>query len=160
MRSAAVRSKAGGASARGASARDDAPQSAGGARRGPARSSRAPIAHAEDRFDLLTAALIGAAVGAAAMLLVRRPSPRKLIRPLSELGLAGAGRMAMKAGASALGSRALRHAGQAAAPMARDAAEALGDYVRTARSAIDDFGADEVRDLRKAIRRGRRRAGL
>ena len=87
------------------------------------------------------------------MLLVRRSSTR-------QVGFANAGRMALKAGASAVGTRAMREAGKAAMPMMRDAAEGLGDYVRTAKSAIDEFLADEVRDLRKSIRRGRRRAGL
>ena len=146
--------------ARGGAAR----KTAGGARparRGAAaREGRPAPRGAEDRYDLLTAALIGAAVGATAMLLVRRPAARKIVRPLSELGLASAGRMALKAGAGALRSHAVRDVGRAAMPMVREAAENLGDYMRTARSAIDEFLADEVRDLKKAIRRGRRRAGL
>lgn len=113
-----------------------------------------------DRYDLLTAALIGAAVGATAMLLVRRPSARKVVRPLAGLAVQELGRRALAAGTGALGSRAVERAGRAAMPVLEDAAEQLGDYVRTARSAIDSFLADEVRDIRKAIRRGRKKAGL
>lgn len=94
------------------------------------------------------------------MLLVRRPAKRRILGSLSDLDVGKAGRMALKAGASAVGTRALRDASRAAAPAMRDAAENLGDYVRTAKSAIDEFLADEVRDIKKAIRRGRRRAGL
>ncbi len=149
-----------GATARGASARGGAGVARPKRRGAAAREGRQSPRGAEDRYDLLTAALIGAAFGATAMLLMRRSGTRKVVRPLSELGLAGAGRMALKAGAGALGSRAVREAGRAAMPMMREAAENLGDYVRSARSAIDEYVADEVRDLKKAIRRGRRRAGL
>jgi gas vesicle protein len=132
-------------------------------RRSPTKRTAAARARAdagEDRYDLLTAALIGAAVGATAMLLVRRPASRRVMRPLAEIAASEAGRRLLKSGAATLGARALSGAGRAAMPMVRDAASGLGDYVRTAREAIDDFVADEVRDLRKAIRRGRRRAGL
>lgn len=114
----------------------------------------------EDRYDLLTAAIIGAAVGATAMLLVRRPGSRRVVRPFADIAAGAAGRRLLQAGVGAVGGRAVMGAGRAAAPLVRDAASQLGDYVRTAREAIDDFVADEVRDLRKAIRRGRRRAGL
>ena len=116
-----------------------------------ARQSRARQDASQERYDLLTAALIGAAVGATAMLLVRRPAKRHVLGSLADIGIAKAGRSALKVGAGA---------GRAAGPMVREAAENLGDYVRTARSAIDEFLADEVRDIKKAIRRGRRRAGL
>jgi hypothetical protein len=131
--------------ARGAAAREAArPRTAG-------RQARQRQDAAEERYDLLTAALIGAAVGATAMLLVRRPAKRQVLGSLADLGVAKAGRMALKAGANA---------GRSTGPMMRDAAENLGDYIRTARGAIDEFLADEVRDIKKAIRRGRRRAGL
>lgn len=94
------------------------------------------------------------------MLLVRRPATRRVMRPLADIAASEAGRRLLQAGVGAVSARAMSGAGRAAAPMVRDAASHLGDYVRTAREAIDDFLADEVRDLRKAIRRGRRRAGL
>ena len=94
------------------------------------------------------------------MLLVRRPAARRVVSPLANIAASEFGRRALKAGAGAVGARVLTSAGKRAGPMVHDAASQLGDYVRTAREAIDEFLADEVRDLRKAIRRGRRRAGI
>lgn len=142
--------------ARGAAASRGGTTRGAAARQRPARAGQRD----DDRYDLLTAALIGAAVGATAMLLVRSGGTRKVVRPLAGMAMSEVGRMALKAGTGALSARALTEAGRHAGPMAREAASNLGDYVRTARSAIDEFLADEVRDLRKAIRRGRRRAGL
>lgn len=41
-----------------------------------------------------------------------------------------------------------------------DIAESIGDYVKNAREAIDDTVSHELNDLRKAIRRHRKRLGV
>ncbi len=136
----------------------------------------------EQQFDLLTAALIGAAVGACITLLVRRgPSGRRPVGPLVRY----AGRGAALAGIAGLegakwaGSRAAEGA-RWAAPRARrgfrtavergedlieripvdDMVEQVRDYVDTARDAINDVVKDELNDLRKAVRRQRKRIGI
>ena len=147
----------------------------------------------EQQYDLLTAALIGAAVGAGITLLLRRgPSGR---RPVGHLaGYAGRGAalagLAGLEGAKWAGSRGLEGArwagGRAAegarwaAPRARrgfrtavergeemidripvdDVVEQVRDYVDTARDAINDVVKDELNDLRKAVRRQRKRIGI
>ena len=147
----------------------------------------------EQQYDLLTAALIGAAVGAGITLLLRRgPSGR---RPVGHLaGYAGRGAalagLAGLEGAKWAGGRGLEGArwagGRAAegarlaAPRARrgfrtavergeemidripvdDVVEQVRDYVDTARGAINDVVKDELNDLRKAVRRQRKRIGI
>jgi hypothetical protein len=136
----------------------------------------------EQQFDLLTAALIGAAVGATITLLVRRgPSGRRPVGPLVRY----AGRGAALAGIAGLegakwaGGRAVDGA-RWAAPRARrgfnsaverggelidripvdDVIEQVRDYADTARDAINDVVKDELNDLRKAVRRQRKRIGI
>ena len=147
----------------------------------------------EQQYDLLTAALIGAAVGAGITLLLRRgPSGR---RPVGHLaGYAGRGAalagLAGLEGAKWAGGRGLEGArwagGRAAegarwaAPRARrgfrtavergeemidripvdDVVEQVRDYVDTARDAINGVVKDELDDLRKAVRRQRKRIGI
>ena len=41
-----------------------------------------------------------------------------------------------------------------------DIAESIGDYVKSAREAIDETVSHEMRDLRKAIRRHRKHLGI
>lgn len=135
--------------------------------RGPRVRGSAPAGARADRgdrdqqYDLLTAALLGAALGAGATLLLRRPPKRRLIAALPGM---------------AQGARAVRGAmkdGRRAAGRARDAGgdllEQVGDFpvrkavarmLRSARAHIDETVADEVADLRKALRRRRRRLGL
>jgi gas vesicle protein len=136
----------------------------------------------EQQFDLLTAALIGAAVGATITLLVRRgPSGRRPVGPLVRY----AGRGAALAGIAGLegakwaGGRAAEGA-RWAAPRARrgfntaverggelleripvdEVIEQVRDYADTARDAINDVVKDELNDLRKAVRRQRKRIGI
>jgi hypothetical protein len=136
----------------------------------------------EQQFDLLTAALIGAAVGAGITLLVRRgPSGRRPVGPLVRY----AGRGAALAGIAGLegakwaGGRAVEGA-RWAAPRARrgfntaverggelidripvdDMIEQVREYADTARDAINDVVKDELNDLRKAVRRQRKRIGI
>ena len=147
----------------------------------------------EQQYDLLTAALIGAAVGAGLTLLLRRgPSGRRPVGPLMRYagrGAALAG-MAGMGGARWAGERGLdgaRWAGERAMEGARwagprakrgfsaavergeelvdripvdDMVEQVRDYVDTARGAINDVVKDELNDLRKAVRRQRKRIGI
>lgn len=112
------------------------------------------------QYDLLTAALIGAAIGATATLLLRRgPSGYRPVTPVMR-GAKWAGREAMAAGT-------------AGAKWAREHGEDLIDRIPTdrierevrhtvgeARERIDGFVQHELADLRKALRRQRRRLGV
>jgi gas vesicle protein len=147
----------------------------------------------EQQYDLLTAAIIGAAVGAGITLLLRRgPSGRRPVGPLVRYagrGAALAGLAGME-GAKWAGSRGIdgaRWAGDRAmegarwaAPHAKrgfrtavdrgeelvdripvdDMVEQVRDYVDTARDAINNVVKDELDDLRKAVRRQRKRIGI
>ena len=147
----------------------------------------------EQQYDLLTAAIIGAAVGAGITLLLRRgPSGRRPVGPLVRYagrGAALAGLAGME-GAKWAGSRGLdgaRWAGDRAMEGARwagprakrgfrtavdrgeelvdripvdDMVEQVRDYVDTARDAINNVVKDELDDLRKAVRRQRKRIGI
>lgn len=122
-------------------------------------------------LDLLTAALIGLTVGVGVTLLIRRgPSGR---RPLvSGMELAGRGARI----ASVAGMSGAKVAGQAAARNARkgwsrgmewasdlpldDLGDQLRDYLDAAKGAIEDTVSGELQDLRKSIRRRRRRLGI
>jgi gas vesicle protein len=147
----------------------------------------------DQQFDLLTAALLGAAVGAAVTLLLRTgPGGRRPISPV----LSVAGRGARLAGLA--GIQGARWAGERAAPGARwaaeqgregakwagerttrgyraardrgaeivddlpldDVADSVREYVDSAREAINEAVRDELTDLRKAVRRQRKRIGI
>jgi gas vesicle protein len=147
----------------------------------------------DQQFDLLTAALLGAAVGAVVTLLFRvGPSGRRPISPV----IGAAGRGARLAGLAGL--EGARWAGERAAPGARwmadqgresakwaakrtargyraaqergadlmddlpldDVADSVREYVDTARDAINDVVRAEMSDLRKAVRRQRKRIGI
>lgn len=113
---------------------------------------------------MLTATLIGVAIGVGTTLLMRRgPSGGRPISPF----ISGAARGAKWAGINAA------RLGKRGAVWARDAGEELWDrvprdeireqvseYLGKAREAIDDVVESEVRDLRKALRRQRRRLGI
>jgi len=147
----------------------------------------------EQQYDLLTAALIGAAVGAGITLLLRKgPSGRRPVGPLARYAGRGAALAGLAGfeGAKWAGSRGLegaRWAGGRAAEGARwaaprakrgfntaverggdlidripvdDVVEQVRDYVDTARDAINDVVKDELNDLRKAVRRQRKRIGI
>lgn len=147
----------------------------------------------EQQFDLLTAALIGAALGAAITLIFRTgPSGRRPIAPMLNAtgrgakwaalaGLEGArwagdraapgARWAADRGLdsarwagnrTARGMRAARERGEELAdaiPM-DDIADSVREYVDGAREAINDVVRAEVSDLRKAVRRQRKRIGI
>jgi hypothetical protein len=147
----------------------------------------------EQQYDLLTAALLGAAVGAVITLMFRTgPSGRRPIGPI----VSAAGRGARLAGVA--GIAGAQWAGERAAPGARwaaeqgregarwarkrgargyrvvrdrgeeivdsipfdDIAESVRGYADSAREAINDAVRDELSDLRKAVRRQRKRIGI
>ncbi len=124
----------------------------------------------EQQFDLLTATLIGVAIGAGVTLLLRRGPSGRPISPV----IAGVARGAKMAGA--LGYEGARWSGARGARAARwaadrgeelwdavpsdEIAERLGEYSKAAREAIDGAVRSEIRDLRRAVRRQRKRLGI
>jgi gas vesicle protein len=147
----------------------------------------------EQQFDLLTAALLGAAVGAVVTLIFRTgPSGRRPIGPALSAtgkgakwaalaGLEGArwagdhaapgARWAAKRGRegaewagdrTARGYRAARDRAEelAEAIPVDDIADSVREYVDGAREAINDVVRSEMNDLRKAVRRQRKRIGI
>ena len=112
------------------------------------------------QYDLLTAALIGAAIGATATLLLRRgPSGSRPVTPVLR-GAKWAGRGAMAA--SAAGARwAREHGSELIDQIPTDRIEReVRETVGEARERINGLVRHELRDLRKAIRRQRRRLGV
>jgi gas vesicle protein len=118
----------------------------------------------DQQYDLLTAAVLGAMIGAGAALLLRRgPTGRRPISPV-----------ARAAGGAAVS--AARWAGKGGRQSARWAAkrgeqlwdrvpvdavrEEIGDALDSAREAVANVVESELRDLRKAIRRQRKRLGV
>ena len=118
----------------------------------------------EHEYDLLTATLIGITIGAGVTYMLRRgPSGRRPVTPVMQ----GLGKGARWAGRKAAG------AGRDGAKWAASQGEALwdrvprdeirehvSDYVGRAREAIDDVVESELRDLRRSIRRQRKRLGV
>jgi hypothetical protein len=122
------------------------------------------VSERDQQYDLLTAAVLGAMIGAGAALLLRRgPSGRRPISPLASAAAGGtvtAARWARKRGRT--GARwAAKRGGQLwdRVPVAA-VREELGDAFESAREAVADVVETELRDLRKAIRRQRKRLGV
>ena len=134
------------------------PGNTGGRRRASVRARDEEIAR--DEYDLLTAALLGALVGAGMTMLFRRgPRGYRPIGPMMRV----TGRGLRTAGiASAKGAKWLGERGEELWDrIPRDEiVDRLEGYLDTAREAIDDAVSHEVSDLRKAIRRRRRKLGL
>ncbi len=135
--------------------------------RGPrVRGSARAAGGAADRdaqYDLLTAALLGAAIGAGATLLVRAVTPRKRSFALPAAKALMHPRMARRAvRAGEKSARWVRERGETLVnPRTHRAVERqLRGYLRTAQKAIDRTVTSELRDLRKALRRQRRRLGV
>ncbi len=118
----------------------------------------------ETEFDLLTAALIGATIGAGLTYMLRRgPSGDRPMAPVMRgmrTGAKWAGRHA---------NRLSRRGGRWAMDQGRDAwdriprdeiVERVSDYAGRAREAIDDAVESEIKDLRRALRRQRKRLGI
>jgi hypothetical protein len=127
-------------------------------------SDRGPANAREQQYDLLTAAVLGAVIGAGAALLLRRgPSGR---RPLSPFARAAGG---AAVGAARWAGKRSRRGAQWAAKRGSEmwdrvpvdaVREELGDALDSAREAVADVVETELRDLRKAIRRQRKRLGV
>jgi hypothetical protein len=116
----------------------------------------------EGEYDLLTAALIGAVVGASATLILRRPAKhrptaRTLLSDAAYVARQGVGRRGRR-GARRAARRGAEWAGEHLRP--DELREQVGGYLAAARNAINDAVEEELRDLRKSIRRQRRKLGL
>ena len=114
----------------------------------------------EAQYDLLTAALLGLAIGAGTTLLLRRgPSGHRPIAPVwrgARKGARVAGRMAGR------GARFAWEKGVDAWDQIprEEIADRMRDYFDAAREHIDDYVESELNDLRKAIRRRRTKLGF
>jgi hypothetical protein len=114
----------------------------------------------EAQYDLLTAALIGAAIGATATLLLRRgPSgERPVVRGAR---LAGRGAAAAGAAGAAGAGWAKARGGELLDRIPTDRIEHdVRETIGEARERIDGFVQAELRDLRRALRRQRKRLGV
>jgi signal transduction histidine kinase len=123
---------------------------AAGEARGRARGAVSRAGAHDAQMDLVTAALIGLAVGVSATLLLRRGP--KGVRPISPV-------MQAAARASTRGARWVRDRGEEAWDrVPRDEiADQVQDYARSARDAIDRAVHSELRTLRRALRAQARR---
>jgi hypothetical protein len=114
----------------------------------------------DQQYDLLTAALIGATIGAGLTFMLRRgPGGSRPVSPV----LRGLGQSARWAGKlSGKGARWAADKGEDLWDrVPRDEIrEHVSDYVGRAREAIDDAVESELKDLRRAIRRQRKRLGV
>lgn len=124
--------------------------------RGSGRAGAGASESREAQYDLLTAALLGLAIGAGTTLLFRAgPSGKRPIGPAWRAArkgarLAGRGaRFAWDRGVDAW-ERIPRE----------EIEEKVRDYFEAARDSIEDFVESELKDLRKAIRRRRRKLGI
>ena len=133
-------------------------------KRGPRVRESAPAsgdgAARDAQYDLLTAALIGAAIGATATLLLRRgPSGQRPMAPLLR-GAGVAGKSALRA--SRAGAHwAREHGGELIDRIPVDRIEHdVRETVGAARERIDGFVQHELRDLRRALRQQRKRMGI
>ena|SRR5256714_10837338 len=118
----------------------------------------------DEQYDLLTAALIGVAIGVGTTLLVRRgPTGRRPVSPVlrgAALGAKWAG-----LGAARLGAKGASWARDTGSELwERIPRDEIRDHVREymgkAQEAIDDVVETELRDLRRALRRQRKKLGI
>jgi gas vesicle protein len=141
---------------------------------GQARESARAISREDEReqqYDLLTATLIGVAIGAGATLLLRTgPSGNRPLVPIMK----AAGKGAKWAGVMGLegarrGAKASRRGAEWVAEHgeelwdkvpAEEIGESLGEFMEEARERIADTVESELKDLRKAIKRQRRKLGV
>lgn len=113
-----------------------------------------------DEYDLLTAVALGILVGAGVALLFRR-GPRGS-RPIGAV-LKGAGVGAGYAGR--YGRKGMRWAADRGGELwdrvpTEEMSEQVGEYLEAARDTISDAVTEELNDLRKAVRRQRKRLGI
>jgi len=112
-----------------------------------------------DQYDLLTAAVLGLVAGAGIAMLLRgrrKRTPRDLAREAGAMAGAAAGRA---------GRRGAQWAANRGEEMwdkipFDDIGDSIGEYVQNARETIDETVSHELNDLRKAIRRHRKRLGI
>jgi hypothetical protein len=133
-------------------------------RRVPRGSSGAVARGDEAQYDLLTAALMGMAVGAGLTFMLRRgPSGRRPISPaLSGVGrgLAWSGKHAWKAGREGA-TWAGERGGEMWEKVPRDEIRRnVRRGLSSAKESIDDAVEAELRALRRSIRRRRKQLGL
>ena len=122
-------------------------------------------------YDLLTAALIGVTIGAGLTYVLRRgPSGKRPMTPV----MLGVGRGASWAGkqAARAGTRGARWTKQRGGELwdriprdeirnqVSEYREQVSDYLGRAREAIDDVVESELKDLRRSVRRQRKRLGI
>lgn len=118
----------------------------------------------DEQYDLLTAALIGVAIGVGTTLLVRRgPSGSRPVSPMLRNAARGAKWAGL--GAARLGARGASWARDTGSELwERIPRDEIRDHVREylgkAHDTIDDVVESELRDLRKALRRQRKRLGI
>ena len=128
--------------------------------RGSVRGSNDASESREAQYDLLTAALLGLAIGAGTTLLLRRgPGGSRPIAPMwkgARKGARVAGRLAGR------GARYAWDKGVDAWDQVprEEIAERMREYFDTAREHIDDYVESELKDLRRAIRRQRKKLGI
>ena len=131
-------------------------------KRGPRVRESAPVngGGRDAQYDLLTAALIGAAIGATATLLLRRgPSGKRPVAPVLR-GARWAGEQALRGGAIGA-SWAKSRGGELIDRIPTDEIEAsVRETVSDARDRIDGFVRSELSDLRRTLRRQRKRLGV
>jgi gas vesicle protein len=112
-----------------------------------------------EQYDLLTAAVLGLVAGAGIAMLLRgrrKRTPRDLAREAGAMAGAAAGRA---------GRRGAKWAANRGEEMwdkipFDDIGDSIGEYVQNARETIDETVSHELNDLRKAIRRHRKRLGI
>jgi gas vesicle protein len=121
----------------------------------------------EEELDLLTAALLGGVIGAAAGFLLRpRPRPRGVFGKLdvaTERAAKRARNVRKQVGRQARDSASwVRGRGDAIADHfgPDDVSGHVKKYLGDARERISDAVEEELRDLRRAIRRRRRKLGV
>jgi len=133
-----------------------------GSKRGPRVRESGPEAGdgREAQYDLLTAALIGAAIGATATLLLRRgPSGQRPVAPIMR-GAKLAGRGAMRAGGRGARWAQSRGGDLLERIPTEEIEESVRESVSEARDRIDGFVRSELEDLRRALRKQRKRLGV
>lgn len=121
------------------------------------------LAPREDRLDVVAAALVGILIGATATLLTRRSRPQPMLTRVRKAAAGGAERLASAANDADRRARRLARSGAKAArraPSPADVGEHMADYLADARESINDAVQDELQQLRKAVRRQRKRLGV
>jgi gas vesicle protein len=127
-------------------------------------SVRGRMSDRDQQYDLLTAAVLGAMIGAGAALMLRRgPSGRRPLSPVARA--AGGAAVGAARWANKRGRRGAKWAVKRGSELwdrvpVEAVREELGDAMEAAREAVSDAVESELRDLRKAIRRQRKRLGI